>query len=164
MLNSTLFLKSPSSPCVENSLIIMVCLLFIQKYTLISSQWPMIMAYYDTIKHCFAIGKGFSTVYFSWNNQILNFKINTYFQHLDLKPTHPLTAQNCFFFGATKVRGSLRYGYFRYPNYPNSTRAYYFTPAIFTAWSNWFWRVREINWVHFIKLKCQKKNFHITKL
>ena len=26
--------------------------------------------YYDTIKHCFAIGKGFSTVYFSWNNQI----------------------------------------------------------------------------------------------
>ena len=76
----------------------MVCLLFIQKYTLISSQWPMIMAYYDTIKHCFAIGKGFSTVYFSWNNQILNVKINTYFQHLDLKPPHPLTATNCFFF------------------------------------------------------------------
>ena len=35
------FFKSPS-PCAENSLIIMVCLLFIQKYTLIPSQWPMI--------------------------------------------------------------------------------------------------------------------------
>ena len=50
---------------------------------------------------------------------------------------------------------NLQFWNFTYPNYPNSMRAYYFTSAIFTAWIDWFLRVREINWVHFIKLKCQ---------
>ena len=31
------------------------------------------------------------------NNQFLNFKIYTYFWHLDHKPTHPLTVKNCYF-------------------------------------------------------------------
>ena len=51
-----------------------------------------------------------------------------------------------------------------YPNYPNSTHANYFTPAIFTVWINWFLGVHKINWGHFIKLKCQNIFFHITKL
>jgi len=66
-----------------------------------------------------------------------------------------ILSTTCFFFPfkrASILKISLN---FQYPNYPNSTRAYYFTPAIFTAWINWFLRVREINWVHFVRLKCQ---------
>ena len=65
------------------------------------------------------------------------------------------------FFVTLKLYPTERKKSWIYPNYPNSRRAYYFTPAIFSAWINCILRMRETNWVHLIKLKLPKTSFQL---